>query len=396
MQSLIPPFDAYEGDKPYVFVSYAHKNSDIVYNHISKLHDAGFRIWYDEGIDPGADWSDEIATALQGCAVFLVFISEASLASHNVRKEIIFAIDQRKHMLCVHIEEVELPIGLKMQLGNIQALLETRFHDKEKFYQRLHEGILPAQTLRADNESYTQAKTQHITVKPATPSAPRKDAEQSPTPAKSSKKMLIALLITISIFTAACVGYMWTQQNGIGTGIQTNNTVLEQALRSALNKPNGELRIEDLASYTGQLDLSHKNLTNIDLLRHMKQVTFLTLDNNTITDISPLAQLPSLVVVGLANNQITDISPLHASKNSLIGLSLDNNPIKDMKQLRAFGKLEVLSIKDVLITDLDLGRYLRRLKTVFVTPETSSHGLSEQEFWGFKYNLPTNCAVKTE
>ncbi len=210
MQSLIPPFDAYAGDKPYIFVSYAHKNSDIVYNHISKLHDAGFRIWYDEGIDPGADWSDEIATALQGCAVFLVFISEASLASHNVRKEIIFAIDQRKHMLCVHIEEVELPVGLKMQLGNIQALLETRFHDKEKFYRRLHEGILPAQTLRTEDETFTKADKQHITIKDSAPSAPRKNTAQAP--AKSSKNTLIALLIGALVLAAAGMGYMWTQQ----------------------------------------------------------------------------------------------------------------------------------------------------------------------------------------
>ncbi len=199
MQSLIPPFDAYAGNKPYVFISYAHKNSDIVYEHISKLHDAGFRIWYDEGIDPGADWSDEIATALQNCTAFLVFISEASLASQNVRKEIIFAIDQRKHMLCVHLEEVELPAGLKMQLGNIQALLETRFHDKDKFYRRLHEGILPAQTLRIEDEPFTKATKQHSNTKPTAPSSPK----------TSSKILLLALFI--GILALAGAGYMWTQ-----------------------------------------------------------------------------------------------------------------------------------------------------------------------------------------
>jgi hypothetical protein len=106
MESLVPPIDAYKGDAPYVFVSYAHKNSDAVYAHITRQHNGGIRIWYDEGIDPGADWSDEIASAHVNADVFLVFISDAAVASPNIRKEIVFAIDQKKYMVCVHVEEL--------------------------------------------------------------------------------------------------------------------------------------------------------------------------------------------------------------------------------------------------------------------------------------------------
>ena len=45
---LIPPFDAYDGDEPYLFISYAHKDSALVFKEISKLNDAGYHIWYDE------------------------------------------------------------------------------------------------------------------------------------------------------------------------------------------------------------------------------------------------------------------------------------------------------------------------------------------------------------
>lgn len=147
MESLILPFDAYKGESPYVFVSYAHKNAEAVFSHITRLHNVGFRIWYDEGMDPGMDWSDEIADALANAEVFLVFLSEAAIASNNVRKEIIFAIDQKKYMVCVHIEDTELPPGMKMQLGNIQALLENRFPNREKFYGRLFKALLPEKTL---------------------------------------------------------------------------------------------------------------------------------------------------------------------------------------------------------------------------------------------------------
>ena len=48
------PFPAYQGDEPYVFVSYAHDDAPVVYPEISRLRDQGFNIWYDEGIEPGS------------------------------------------------------------------------------------------------------------------------------------------------------------------------------------------------------------------------------------------------------------------------------------------------------------------------------------------------------
>ena len=143
MESLIAPFDAYKGDKPYIFVSYAHRNSKVVFRHITRLRDEGFRIWYDEGIDPGTDWSDEIAKALTNATSFLVFVSPEMVESHNVKKEIVFALSKKKQMIAVHIAETTLPPGLEMQLSNIQALLENRFNDKEKFYERFF-AALPA------------------------------------------------------------------------------------------------------------------------------------------------------------------------------------------------------------------------------------------------------------
>ena len=145
MKSLVPPFDAYKGNQPYIFISYAHRNSDIVFEHIKKLYSAGYRIWYDEGIDPGTDWSDEIATSLNSAACFLVFMSPEAVDSHNVKKEIVFAVGKRKLMVCVYIAETELPLGLEMQLGNIQGIPETAFINKDKFYTKLI-NALPTNT----------------------------------------------------------------------------------------------------------------------------------------------------------------------------------------------------------------------------------------------------------
>jgi len=77
------PFPAYQGDEPYIFVSYAHDDAELVYPEISRLKNRGFNIWYDEGIRPGSTWRDEVALALTQCSVFLYFITPRSVASRN-------------------------------------------------------------------------------------------------------------------------------------------------------------------------------------------------------------------------------------------------------------------------------------------------------------------------
>lgn len=41
------PFEAYSGDKDYIFTSYKHDDSAIVYKDIAELHSRGYHIWYD-------------------------------------------------------------------------------------------------------------------------------------------------------------------------------------------------------------------------------------------------------------------------------------------------------------------------------------------------------------
>ena len=63
------PSPAYDGDEPYVFVSYSHEDHDLAYGQIRWLQDQGFNVWWDEGISPGAAWRGELADALTGATV---------------------------------------------------------------------------------------------------------------------------------------------------------------------------------------------------------------------------------------------------------------------------------------------------------------------------------------
>ena len=99
-------FKPYEGRKPYIFVSYSHRDSEKVIGTIRKIHDRHYRLWYDEGIPAGSDWPRNIAVHMQDCRMVLFFLSRTALASPNCLSEISTAAKQEKTILMVRLEEI--------------------------------------------------------------------------------------------------------------------------------------------------------------------------------------------------------------------------------------------------------------------------------------------------
>lgn len=128
---------AYEGQEPYIFVSYAHLDSDRVLPIIQALQNRGFRVWYDAGIEAGTEWPEYIATRLDDCTCFLALISKNAADSHNCRWEINFAIELRKNPLTIYLEDVELSRGMRMQLGTLQAMFYNRHNSMDAFLDAL-------------------------------------------------------------------------------------------------------------------------------------------------------------------------------------------------------------------------------------------------------------------
>jgi TolB-like protein/tetratricopeptide (TPR) repeat protein len=118
------PFSACQGEEPYVFVCYAHENADMVYPELERLHNAGVRIWYDEGVSPGARWSDELARALSGSALVLFFSTPLSVKSKHCQDEVSFALDVQRPLLVIQDGVFEMPPGMRLQLGAQQSILK--------------------------------------------------------------------------------------------------------------------------------------------------------------------------------------------------------------------------------------------------------------------------------
>ncbi|MBQ6594703.1 MAG: TIR domain-containing protein [Clostridia bacterium] len=127
----------YEGSEPYIFVSYAHRDMEAVLPVIQRLTDEGYRVWYDEGIDPGTEWDTNIAVHIERCASFVAFISENYLRSDNCKDELNFARDLEKERLLVYLEDAKLPLGMAMRLNRLQAIHKYTYEDPEDFYGKL-------------------------------------------------------------------------------------------------------------------------------------------------------------------------------------------------------------------------------------------------------------------
>ena len=132
------PVKPYEGKEPYIFISYSHKDSDRVFPILKYLDEKGFRLWYDEGIDPGTEWPESIAQHLMASKVCIAFVSENSLASHNCRREINFALSRSQiGFLSVMLEDAKMTPGVELQLSTYQSLLMYKYPDRDEFYNKL-------------------------------------------------------------------------------------------------------------------------------------------------------------------------------------------------------------------------------------------------------------------
>ena len=127
----------YEGKEPFIFVSYAHKDSKTVVPILEAMAKKGFRIWYDTGIELGTEWPEFIAKHLADCDAVVAFVSPLFDASHNCRREINFAIARKKTTVAVYLEEFAMSLGMELQLGTLQSMFYTRHETLDSFVDAL-------------------------------------------------------------------------------------------------------------------------------------------------------------------------------------------------------------------------------------------------------------------
>ncbi len=85
-----------------MFLSHASADQPFVNKIARLLRKHGIRVWYSPHHLAGADqWHDEIGEALRRCDWFLVILSKKSVASMWVKREVLYALKQRRLHNCI-------------------------------------------------------------------------------------------------------------------------------------------------------------------------------------------------------------------------------------------------------------------------------------------------------
>ena len=188
---------AYEGNRPFIFVSYAHKDSREVFDLIEKLAARGYRIWYDEGIEPGSEWPENIANHLLRAEMVLAMITNDSMDSVNCRREINYAMSKGKPLLSVVLEKTEIPAGMELQLSSQQSVLRYNFTDENRFLDKI------------ESCSYMDP----CKIDPATDIPDESNAQNAASTVTKKKKPDIRIAAGLGIVLAALLIFFAVSQN---------------------------------------------------------------------------------------------------------------------------------------------------------------------------------------
>ena len=96
-------------------------------------------------------------------------------------------------------------------------------------------------------------------------------------------------------------------------GIAFPDKNMEYVLRDLIGKPEGDVLYADVAKIR-ILDARRQEITDLEGIQCLTNLTMLDFSVNSISDISALAGLTKLVFIDLDRNSISDIAPLVANE----------------------------------------------------------------------------------
>ena len=380
-------FKPYEGNEAYIFISYSHKDKMLVFPVIEKMAQDGYNIWYDEGIDPGSEWPETIANHLDNCDSFISFISKNSLSSANCRREINFALKKNKPFISVILEEVEMSLGMDMQLSANQSIFKYTFEREEDFFAKLYEAkflrnsysetVIESDESDSISESNSlkeeKPKTANTKKEKTRKTKAKKTATDKPKKRRISTKKILLTVVAVIAFIIA-LGMIIYSANTVTVGKITylksekvvqisNRTVNEDDIRNINKIRNAKYITFDTCiinagvlktlndSKAGIETVTISSCTGVDSLSFINSLN--SLSDLTVTDCSISDEIISTLDLSNHNNltkidfrenpEITDITFLTPVSNSLDTLILDETSANNFELLNGFKRLKYLS-----------------------------------------------------
>ena len=142
--------------RDFAFISYSHKDKDIVYDDLWALHEKGFSFWYDDGISAGSVWNETVDKVVNSpfCKLAIFFVSENSVISPAIRKEMELVKKLQKPFFTINISNLEVQDIIAAAL----ARKEIRFSDMSLLADFFNEDII---YIRRSEKDYINNVARH-------------------------------------------------------------------------------------------------------------------------------------------------------------------------------------------------------------------------------------------
>ncbi len=106
-----------------IFISYSRRDSEQALSLAERLRASGATVWMDTAALAAAEtWSAEIVNAIEKCTHFFLLLSDDSVASSNVTKEVSLASEAKKTIVPIEIHHCELNAAMKYALAGLQKV----------------------------------------------------------------------------------------------------------------------------------------------------------------------------------------------------------------------------------------------------------------------------------
>ena len=368
-------FKPYEGSRPFLFVSYAHRQSDAVVDTIRILHERGWRLWYDEGIPAGSDWPSNIARHMQSCERVLFFLSRRAAESANCYSEIRTAARLGKPILVIPLEETdpdaswqELLSGkpavplLESPSGRAEAILRSGFLKR-----RLHHSWME----RVPWQGIGLAASLLFFLAASGALAALASGVWDPFPAVTTPPDIQrATPVPQPIPTAVPTLDLGDATRYFAASFPDKQQ--ERAIRKALGIPSGEIYYWQLAEiselyFCGNIETN--SLENITFDENGTcRVYGAQVVTGRVSDLSLLGSAVRLKKLALICQPVDDLYALDRLQ-SLEELSLAGSKISDLGTPGNLSGLEILHLEHTKVRDLTPLASLPRLNTVTVSRE---------------------------